>query len=125
MDLILKFIGENNQLNITTRFIYELERHPFAVSKAILYELEKMTNNFTKDISLGMAIHPEMVAVQDRPHVPNPLYFEIYFKTFYWSRADTIEVVNLKSISLDRFLDLFLDNRHITKILEQKVRNVL
>ena len=83
MDLILKFIGENNQLNITRRFIYELERYPFVVAKAVLYELEKMTNNFTHDISLGMVIHPDMVEVQDRPQVPDPLYFELYFKTFY------------------------------------------
>jgi len=125
MDLILKFIGENNQLNITRRFIYELERYPFVVAKAVLYELEKMTNNFTHDISLGMVIHPDMVEVQDRPQVPDPLYFELYFKTFYWSRADTIEVVNIKSISMDRFLDMVLDEKKISKILEQKVRNVL
>ena len=125
MDLILKFIGENNQLNITRRFIYALERYPFAVAKAVLYDLEKMTNNFTKDTSLGMVIHPDMVEVQDRPHVPEPLYFELYFKTFYWSRKDTIEIVNIKSISMDRFLDMVLDDKKISKILEQKVRNVL
>jgi hypothetical protein len=102
-----------------------LERYPFVVAKAVLYELEKMTNNFTHDISLGMVIHPDMVEVQDRPQVPDPLYFELYFKTFYWSRADTIEVVNIKSISMDRFLDMVLDEKKISKILEQKVRNVL
>ena len=53
------------------------------------------------------------------------MYFEIYFKTFYWSRSDTIEVVNINRINVDMFLDLVSEKKQITKILEQKVRNVL
>lgn len=124
MDLILKFIGENNQLNITTRFIYKLERYPFPVAKAILGELEKMTNMVLEDISLGLVIHPDSIPVHERSEVPEPLYFELYLKPFHWS-SDDIDVANINSITLDRFLDLVIAKKKITKILEQKIRHVL
>jgi len=123
--LILRFIGDNNKLDISTRFIYELERYPFALGKAVLGELEKMTNNITNDTSLGIVIHPDIIPIHARHEVRHPYYFEAYFKTFYWSRADTIEVVNINRISLDMYLDLVLDKQVLTKILERKVRNVL
>tara|TARA_R110000751_G_scaffold7210_2_gene29807 strand:- start:13824 stop:14198 length:375 start_codon:yes stop_codon:yes gene_type:complete len=124
MDLILKFIGENNQLNLNRKFIYSLEIYPFPVGKAVLRELEKMTNMVLDDISLGVVIHPDSIPVHERSEVPKPLYFEIYFQPYHWS-SDDINVLNIKTITVDRFLDLVSANKRINKILEQKVRHVL
>ena len=125
MDLILRFIGENNKLDITNRFLYELDRYPFVVAKGMIDELEKMCNNITESTSLGMVIHPNNIAKEDRHKVPDPLYFEVFFKCDPWQYSDAIEVVNVNRITCDMYLDMLLENQTITKVLEKKIRNVL
>lgn len=125
MDLILRFIGENNKLDITDNFIYELERYPFVVGKGMIDELEKMCNNITEDTCLGVVVHPDNIDEANRHKVPEPLYFEIFFKLDPWNYSEAIEVVNVNRISCDMYLDMMLEKKTITKVLEKKLRNVL